>query len=246
MKGMICVMKKQGIIIIMMLSILMLGQIPPAGASEISERIFPYISGSIGFVVVDQQRIIQLNSDYQGLSLEQRLTIVAQRLRRLAAGGGIQEASLKVVERRGNIGLMVGDQWLILADPASAYHQGVNQYQLVETWRKNLLDKLPDMGQNYQVVTTLSGTASWYGRKFRGRQTANGEIFDERNYTAAHRSLKFGTKVRVTNLANGLAVIVTINDRGPWVKNREIDLSWAAAQAIGIQGLGKVRIEVLK
>ena len=67
--------------------------------------------------------------------------------------------------------------------------------------------------------------ASYYHDKFNGRKTSNGEIFDNNLYTAAHKTLKFGTKVRVTNTVNGKSVIVTVNDRGPFVKGREIDLA---------------------
>lgn len=74
--------------------------------------------------------------------------------------------------------------------------------------------------------------ASYYADKFNGRKTANGEIFDNNLYTAAHKTLKFGTKVKVTNTVNGESVVVTINDRGPFVKGREIDLSKTAFMEI--------------
>ena len=91
------------------------------------------------------------------------------------------------------------------------------------------------------------GLASWYGGKFQGRQTASGEIFDTDEFTAAHKSLPFGTIVKVTNLENGKTTVVRINDRGPFVPGRIIDLSRAAAAAIGLAGKGvaKVRIQVL-
>ena len=91
------------------------------------------------------------------------------------------------------------------------------------------------------------GLASWYGGKFQGRRTASGEIFDTRQLTAAHKSLPFGTRVLVTNLENGQSVTVRINDRGPFVAGRVIDLSLAAAAAIGLAGKGvtAVRLEVL-
>lgn len=92
-----------------------------------------------------------------------------------------------------------------------------------------------------------TGVASWYGPKFAGRRTANGEIFDPTQLTAAHRTLPFGTLVRVTNLATGKNVVVRINDRGPFKDNRIIDLSRAAADAVGLTGMGvgKVRLEPL-
>src|SRR5580700_7769714 len=93
----------------------------------------------------------------------------------------------------------------------------------------------------YQV-----GTASWYGEYFQGRTTASGEPFDMRDFTAAHPSLPLGTFVKVTNLRNGKAVVVRINDRGPVVDGRIIDLSYNAARALGFQdrGLQTVRLDV--
>jgi rare lipoprotein A len=98
-----------------------------------------------------------------------------------------------------------------------------------------------------RVAMTLSGPASWYGGKFHGRRTANGERFDMNEMTAAHRSLPFGTRVRVTNERNGRSVVVRINDRGPFVGNRIIDLSRGAAAAVGMvrSGVAPVRVDVL-
>lgn len=91
------------------------------------------------------------------------------------------------------------------------------------------------------------GVASYYGKEFKGRKTASGERYSDRKFTAAHRMLPFGTMVRVTNLYNGKSVIVRVNDRGPFKKDRIIDLSLAAASAIGIVGVGtgRVRIEIV-
>ncbi|MFN8542611.1 MAG: septal ring lytic transglycosylase RlpA family protein [Candidatus Binatia bacterium] len=93
-----------------------------------------------------------------------------------------------------------------------------------------------------------TGTASWYGPGFHGKRTANGEVFDQYELTAAHPSLPLGTRAVVTNLDNGRSVEVRINDRGPFVGGRVIDLSYAAARVIGMvgPGTGPVRIEVLE
>lgn len=92
-----------------------------------------------------------------------------------------------------------------------------------------------------------SGVASWYGAAFAGQSTASGETFDPGALTAAHRTLPFGTQVRVTLEATGQSVIVRINDRGPYSGHREIDLSRAAADAIGLtsRGTGRVTLEVV-
>ena len=92
------------------------------------------------------------------------------------------------------------------------------------------------------------GIASWYGPGFDGRETANGEIYDQDAMTAAHPSLAFGTRVRVTRVATGRHVIVRINDRGPWFDGRVIDLSRAPGAALRLMrpGIAPVRLEILE
>ena len=89
-----------------------------------------------------------------------------------------------------------------------------------------------------------AGTASFYGKRFHGRTTANGERFNMNAMTAAHKSLPFGTKVKVTNRNNGKSVIVRINDRGPYHGNRVIDLSRGAAAKIGMLNSGTARVSI--
>lgn len=86
------------------------------------------------------------------------------------------------------------------------------------------------------------GTASWYGPGFHGKKTASGAKFNQNAMTAAHKTLPFGTRVRVTNQKTGESITVVVNDRGPFHKGRIIDLSKAAAKALGIPGTGKVCI----
>jgi rare lipoprotein A len=90
------------------------------------------------------------------------------------------------------------------------------------------------------------GIAAYYASAFHGRRTASGVPYDERDLTAAHRTLPFGTKVRVTHLANGREVVVTINDRGPFTKGRVIDLSREAARRLHLiqDGIARVRVEI--
>jgi rare lipoprotein A len=90
------------------------------------------------------------------------------------------------------------------------------------------------------------GRASWYGTFHHGRRTANGEMFNKNAFTAAHRTLPFGTRVRVRHEGTGRAVTVRINDRGPFAGDRIIDLSQAAARAIGLQGVGLVTLAGLR
>jgi rare lipoprotein A len=98
-----------------------------------------------------------------------------------------------------------------------------------------------------QPPSTLEGVASWYGPGFHGGRTASGETYDQHRLTAAHRTWPLGTQARVTNLDNGRSVTVRINDRGPYVDGRVLDLSYAAARALDMvgTGTGNVRIEPL-
>lgn len=99
-----------------------------------------------------------------------------------------------------------------------------------------------------KVTKVLHGKASYYYGKWIGRKTANGEIYRRHDVTAAHKTLPFNTKVRVTNLRNGKSVIVRINNRGPYIKGRILDLSLVAAQKIGMTkaGVVPVKAEVLQ
>ncbi|MCL7940870.1 septal ring lytic transglycosylase RlpA family protein [Halomonas sp. ATCH28] len=107
-------------------------------------------------------------------------------------------------------------------------------------------------GKRYEVMADASGysrqgRASWYGKKFHGYATSNGEIYDMYKMSAAHRSLPLPSFVRVTSLDNGRSAIVRVNDRGPFHSDREIDLSYAAAARLGIlkQGTGRVKVEAI-
>ncbi|GBD87115.1 RlpA-like protein precursor [bacterium BMS3Abin03] len=102
---------------------------------------------------------------------------------------------------------------------------------------------------NTSVVEYINlGTmrASWYGPRFHGRSTANGEIYDQMAFTAAHKSMKFGTLLRITNPRNKKSVIVRINDRGPYIPGRQIDLSKGAAEKLDIIGRGVAKLKVEK
>ncbi|MCK6417455.1 MAG: septal ring lytic transglycosylase RlpA family protein [Alphaproteobacteria bacterium] len=100
--------------------------------------------------------------------------------------------------------------------------------------------------ESYELTET--GIASWYGPGFHGKRTANGEIFDEDELTAAHRTLQMPSLVRVTNLENGRSLIVRVNDRGPFKRSRVIDVSSRAAELLGFKGNGtaKVKLQVLR
>ena len=115
------------------------------------------------------------------------------------------------------------------ASPLSGFGGDAEQHSSADTW-------------------TEEGLVSWYGPRFHGRPTASGEIFDSGELTMAHPSLPFGSRVRVTNLANGREVIVRVNDRGPYVQGRIADLSRAAAADLGMvrRGVATARLALLE
>jgi rare lipoprotein A len=106
----------------------------------------------------------------------------------------------------------------------------------------------PAKKANTNVVSVQTGKASYYGPGFHGRKTASGKRFDRWASTAAHRTLPFGTKVRVTNLKNGKSSVVTITDRGPYAHGRVIDVSEGVANKLGMRhsGTARVRLEIMR
>jgi rare lipoprotein A len=125
---------------------------------------------------------------------------------------------------------------VVVTKPGGIYKVG-NPYQIGGNWYYPQVD--------YDYAET--GLASWYGPGFHGKKTANGETYDQHDMTAAHRTLPMPSIVQVTNLENGHSIKVRINDRGPYAKNRIIDLSFQAATLLGFvpQGTAKVRVEIL-
>lgn len=117
----------------------------------------------------------------------------------------------------------------------------------IDNNKTNNLRVIPNTENPAGVVSVQTGIASWYGAGFHGGPTANGERYNQYSMTAAHKKLPFNTMVRVTNLNNGRSVIVRINNRGPYVRGRVIDLSLSAAEALGMRGSGvaPVKLEIL-
>ena len=122
--------------------------------------------------------------------------------------------------------------------------QGLSKQMTMDTSKWGL-------GRNLTIQQTLAyastGVASWYGPGFYGNRTANGEIYQPGTFTIAHRSLPFGTRVRITNLNNGRSAIARVNDRGPYVGGRIVDLGQGIASHLGVtsSGIADVRLEVL-
>jgi rare lipoprotein A (peptidoglycan hydrolase) len=121
----------------------------------------------------------------------------------------------------------------------------VSEFSENNKWETQFKQKAPQY--SVPLASVYYGQASWYGPGFFGNKTASGSIYRPGTMTAAHRSLPFGTKVRVTNLNNGRTQVVTINDRGPFVGGRIIDLGEGAASSLGVKssGIASVKLEVL-
>ncbi len=144
-------------------------------------------------------------------------------------GGGARQESTRL-----------GPRIVPLGQPAP---KGGGVYKLGSAYEVNGQIFTPREVSDYSRV----GVASWYGELFHGRRTANGEIYDMEALTAAHPTLPLPCYVRVTNRRNGRALVLRVNDRGPYADNREIDLSWAAASLLGIAeaGTGYVQVDYL-
>jgi rare lipoprotein A (peptidoglycan hydrolase) len=140
---------------------------------------------------------------------------------------------------------MSGSMTRLDSDPQST--QAVGKFPAVENSRTRSTyssDKNVASNLNKPAHWRKIGVASWYGPRFIGKKTANGDIFDGEKFTAAHKTLPLGSKARVTNLSNQKSVEVEINDRGPFIDGRIIDLSEAAARVLGMIDRGTVNVKV--
>jgi rare lipoprotein A len=153
----------------------------------------------------------------------------------------IRQRSAKSIRNFGAGVLMMGIALTALAkdtDKDSSAASGKEQAPAVKTPRAKVVSRAKRW---FQV-----GVASWYGARFQGRATAGGERFDMNEMTCAHPTLPMGTWLRVTNLKNRKTAYVRVNDRGPVVEGRIVDLSYAAARAVGLVGVGQVKLEAVR
>jgi rare lipoprotein A len=180
--------------------------------------------------------------------VEDRARVIDDRLLRLIARGPLDPALLAVAAR-GHLAVVTYDgRVLATADPASARLAHTAPVQLAADWADRIAAAIGPPIYPHVLVSTasaFSGLASWYGPGFAGQTTADGEVFDPDLYTAANRWLPFGTLLNVTDIRTGASVLVRINDRGPYVGDRVLDLSQAAARAIGLTGVDPVECTVV-
>ncbi|PSR17171.1 septal ring lytic transglycosylase RlpA family protein [filamentous cyanobacterium CCP3] len=193
-----------------------------------------------------------------------RANDIVTRLQTLAANGDAAAIEARWEDESEAFVVAWGDETLLTVNnkailPDTTANPGEDALQIANRLRRlvgnapplarveGLPEPAPAANQVGVVTSSLTGMASWYGPGFHGRRSASGEVFNQNALTAAHRTLPFGTQVRVTNLSTGQSVVVRINDRGPFGHGRVIDLSSAAAAQIGLRasGVGRVQIDVL-
>lgn len=181
-------------------------------------------------------------------SVEARAGVIDDRLLRWEEAGPLNAVEIGV-RSLGRIAVVTyGGHILATADQQSAKLLHTTPLALAARWADNLSKALGHPTYPEWLIAerpSFSGLASWYGPGFADRRTADGEIFDPELYTAASRWLPFDSIVAVTDLRTGRSVLVRVNDRGPYVGDRVLDLSWASATAIGLQGVDPVRCLVV-
>lgn len=216
----------------------------------------PEDGSSLVSVLVGDQVVFRLREPLGGLDTEMRCATVAQRLRTLLTSNSHLVDSIEADFLDGQAVVKADHLLLVTASETSAAANGTSAAVLAWIWANQLRDALgldvlsEDLIPEPPVIALTEPVpmvASWYGTKFQGRRTASGEPFDAGSLTAAHRTLPFGTMLRVTNPETGSQVIVRVNDRGPWTSGRELDLSMAAASAVGLKskGVGTVLVEIV-
>ena len=181
---------------------------------------------------------------------------IAKGLRSLIQQGTLEPAQIHPLIGSDFVGIRHQDDVLLVVDETLRSHPEVPATLIAVQWINNLrqaFDEQPlELAEIQMAIKGLAktsdtfyGTASWYGPGFHGRKTANGETFDENSLTAAHKSLPFNTHLKVTNRLNGKSVVVRINDRGPYIGQRSLDLSRVAAHCLGSTLSGVIPYEAV-
>jgi rare lipoprotein A (peptidoglycan hydrolase) len=216
-------------------------------------------------IYINDVKVMTFTQPAGGLSPRERARFLVLKLMKFIKNGKDPQKIFPTLEKNMAVG-KYQDEILFTADINAAKAEGKTQSELAFTWANNIRKALgaTELVKNYEFLKRVyegenidmylsysnymeTGYASWYGGNFHGRRAANGSRYSMYEYTAAHRSLPFGSVVKVTNLRNGSSCLVKITDRGPFVKGRIIDLSKIAAKEIGIlnTGVSRVKIQVL-
>ncbi|NLG87289.1 MAG: septal ring lytic transglycosylase RlpA family protein [Firmicutes bacterium] len=201
-------------------------------------------------IVINGNVVLRIRSAAGGFSPWQRGELVASRLQKVISDKTSPNSVLPGFEN-GQVVVRAGPELIVTVDDGSAKANRTPAPYLALFWANNIRRSLGgsplEMEEAWQTLSrgrTMAARASWYGPRFHGRPTASGEIYDQNVYTAAHRTLPFGTLVLVTNPTTKKSVLVRINDRGPFIPGRSIDLSRAAARAIGMEQAGVADIQM--
>ena len=217
-----------------------------------------------GYVIyIDNKQAVWLMKGAGSYSTKYRAEKVAEALQKFLEQNNNPRLIIPLNYGR-NVVITASDTIFVSVDNANANAFRVSTHELAYAWANGMRSALgaPKMLKDYSSVsrgtytldfqrkyigTKQSGLASWYGGRFNGRKTSDGSRFNKEEFTAAHKTLPFGTLVKVKNLHNGKTCVVKINDRGPFVQNRIIDLSKASAAEIGVlsRGIAKVQLEVV-
>ncbi len=216
-------------------------------------------------VYIGENEVIRITQSAGGLTPEKRAKLVTDNFNNMIKNGENPENIIPDFKDGSGI-IRINNKVLFTVDSNIAKEYGMAPAELAFVWVNNVRDSfgVAKIVRDFQLLTNSlrktpktfaekyknfmqTGFASWYGGHFHGRKTADGSIYDKNEFTAAHKSLPFGTVVQVTNLYNGKKCIVKITDRGPFVKGRVIDLSKVAAKEIDMlsSGVSKVKVEVL-
>lgn len=217
--------------------------------------------GPVAEVWVNSSVVFRLRAEMGGLSLAERCSAVVERLETLLTDEPELTEDIQPDTEGDKAVVAAGDLLLATVSQVAAEANDTQPEVVAWVWANQLREALglevldqseipsfpepePDP---FADVETVAWVASWYGDRFKGRRTASGETFDPGLLTAAHPSLPFGTLLRVTDPASGQQVVVRVNDRGPFIKGRHLDLSEAAAREVGLisKGVGTVWVEVL-
>ncbi len=215
-------------------------------------------NGEISKLRVDEEIVARIRAPYGGITAAGRGEVAARRLRALL---GEEQALESIRPERldsESVAVVADGRVIITADGTTAEHNETTRFGLARVWSEHLrgalglppLSEIPDDWADWKEDEEPDGgdpdvmVASWYSDRFAGRRTASGDIYDPEQLTAAHRSLPFGTVLQVTYPVTAESVRVRVNDRGPFVSGRDLDLSRAAAVQLGMAGAGVVEVEV--
>ncbi|MGF1523812.1 MAG: septal ring lytic transglycosylase RlpA family protein [Leptolyngbyaceae cyanobacterium] len=222
----------------------------------LTEPAVPYKADSMAMMTPNKLQVWVHNHFIGEMNNRLAAQRLVDRFRALLQEGKLEPAQLHPLFGTNFVGGSLHSEVLFVVDEAMRSHPEVPAAAVAVQWINNLrvaLDEAPlDLVQVQMAMDGLRetseviyGNASWYGPGFHGRKTANGERFDENMLTAAHKTLPFNTRLKVTNRLNGKSVVVRINDRGPYIGNRTLDLSKAAAQCLGGIGTGVIPYEAV-